>query len=257
MAGMSLDLSNKMAAILDFSIGSLPVKYLGLPSITTRLKYDDCVPLISKIEKRMNSWKGIFLSYAGGALLIRAVLNSMHVYWTPAFMLPMAVIDHIQSICCKFLWSGVGAAYKRAMVSWDGHSFSEGGLAIRDIKTCNRAANLRHICNLLNNDGNLWARWVWNNLLQNNNLGTTPIPQNCSWVWRNILKDREVAAIHAKSLIGNGHNTLFWHDPWHSNGILLNLFPHQLLYNSTLHKNAKVAAVIYEGQWPSYQSSDS
>lgn len=81
-AGMNRNTLELIASILHFPICSLPVKYLGLPLISTRLRYDDCLPLISKVEKRINSWKGRFLSYAGRMLLIKAVLTNMQVYWT-------------------------------------------------------------------------------------------------------------------------------------------------------------------------------
>ncbi|KAF6175892.1 hypothetical protein GIB67_003380 [Kingdonia uniflora] len=51
------------------------------------------------------------------------------------------------------------------------------------------------------------------------------------------------------SLSGNGENTLFWKDPWHPNGILLERFQLNFRYESTLHINAKVSAIITNGRW--------
>ena len=39
--------------ILPFEKGSLPVKYLGVPLITSGLKYSDCHVLVDKMEKRI------------------------------------------------------------------------------------------------------------------------------------------------------------------------------------------------------------
>lgn len=43
----------------------LPVRYLGLPLLTKNMTITDYLPLIEKIRKRISSWTGRFLSYAG------------------------------------------------------------------------------------------------------------------------------------------------------------------------------------------------
>lgn len=40
---------------LGFLEGTLPVKYLGLPLISTKMTYQDCAPLIKKVKKRINA----------------------------------------------------------------------------------------------------------------------------------------------------------------------------------------------------------
>lgn len=60
---------------------------------------------------------------------------------------------------------------------------------------------------------------------------------------------RDEAAKIARHMIGNGEKTLFWKDPWHPEGILMDKFPQQLTYNSVLHKEAKVSSVIVNGEW--------
>ena len=54
--------------ILDafkFEKGQLPIRYLGVPLITSKLKKQDCDTLVNAICTRINSWKSKFLSYAG------------------------------------------------------------------------------------------------------------------------------------------------------------------------------------------------
>ncbi|KAL2225212.1 UNVERIFIED_CONTAM: hypothetical protein Sindi_3023300 [Sesamum indicum] len=52
-------------AVLGFQEGHLPMRYLGLPLISSRLSIADCQPLLSKIDARINGWEGLALSYAG------------------------------------------------------------------------------------------------------------------------------------------------------------------------------------------------
>ncbi|GKC10895.1 putative reverse transcriptase domain, reverse transcriptase zinc-binding domain protein [Tanacetum coccineum] len=51
--------------ILPFEEGSLPVKYLGVPLVTSRLVFRDCKELIEKVQARVDDWKNKFLSAAG------------------------------------------------------------------------------------------------------------------------------------------------------------------------------------------------
>ena len=60
-------------AILDmtgFRLGSLPMKYLGVPLISSKLSHSDCQPLLDKIIARIQSWTCVSLSFAGRLQLI-------------------------------------------------------------------------------------------------------------------------------------------------------------------------------------------
>lgn len=63
-----------------FKEGTLPIKYLGVSLISTRLTTRDCRPLIEKITNRVESWTSKRLSYAGRLQLIRSVLFSIQGY---------------------------------------------------------------------------------------------------------------------------------------------------------------------------------
>ena len=59
--------SNEMKRILEilpFSVGKLPVKYLGVPLITKRINAKECKQLIDKVKQRVNDRKNRYLSYA-------------------------------------------------------------------------------------------------------------------------------------------------------------------------------------------------
>ncbi|GJV05005.1 polypyrimidine tract-binding protein homolog 2 isoform X1 [Tanacetum coccineum] len=80
---------NKLAIlqILTFEEGCLPVKYLGVPLVTSRLVFRYCKELIEKVQARVDDWKNKFLSVAGRLQLIRSVLSSMHIYWASMFIM--------------------------------------------------------------------------------------------------------------------------------------------------------------------------
>ncbi|XP_028073474.1 uncharacterized protein LOC114275678 [Camellia sinensis] len=106
--------------IAKFNEGTLPVKYLGVPLITTKPKAFDCQILIDRIAKRIRSWTNKLLSYAGRAQLIQTILFSMQVYWSSMFILPRKVIRDIESLLRAFLWSGSDLKKHSAKIDWRG-----------------------------------------------------------------------------------------------------------------------------------------
>ncbi|GKD09462.1 reverse transcriptase domain, reverse transcriptase zinc-binding domain protein [Tanacetum coccineum] len=74
--------------VLPFEEGTLPVKYLGVPLVSSRLKIRDCNELVDRVQLRISDWKNKSLSIVGRLQLIQSVLGSMHIYWASVFMLP-------------------------------------------------------------------------------------------------------------------------------------------------------------------------
>ncbi|XP_028074446.1 uncharacterized protein LOC114276808 [Camellia sinensis] len=91
-SGCDMELRASILEIAKFNEGTLPVRYLGVPLITTKLRAADCGPLIDRITKRVKSWTNRALSYAGRSQLIQSILFSMQVYWSSLFILPKKVI---------------------------------------------------------------------------------------------------------------------------------------------------------------------
>ncbi|KAL0333137.1 UNVERIFIED_CONTAM: hypothetical protein Scaly_2215200 [Sesamum calycinum] len=103
---------------LGFQEGHLPVRYLGLPLISSRLTILDCQPLLQKLDSRINGWEGVSLSFAGRVQLIKSVLIALEVYWARAFLLPKGVIKEIVKRLSTFLWKGTTTSgYPK--VAWD------------------------------------------------------------------------------------------------------------------------------------------
>ncbi|GJT94359.1 hypothetical protein Tco_1089877 [Tanacetum coccineum] len=63
--------------IMPFTIGSLPIKYLGVPLISSRLFKSYCSPLVDKVKMRLSNWKNKTLSFAGRLQLIKFVIGSL------------------------------------------------------------------------------------------------------------------------------------------------------------------------------------
>nr|GEW87841.1 hypothetical protein [Tanacetum cinerariifolium] len=113
--------------------GRFPVKYLGVPLVSSRLIYRDCNELIEKVQRRVNDWKNKSLSTAGRLQLIQSVVSSLHVYWASVFILPTRILLDIEQIMRGFLWCHGNMRRGMAKVAWEDVCLpiDEGGLGIR------------------------------------------------------------------------------------------------------------------------------
>ena len=75
----------------------LPVRYLGVPLISTRLKATDCESIKDRMLKRVISWISKKLSYAGRVQLVVPNLHGIQAYWSSIFIL----ISYLRRISMK------------------------------------------------------------------------------------------------------------------------------------------------------------
>nr|GEV04894.1 hypothetical protein [Tanacetum cinerariifolium] len=149
--------------ILPFEEDRLPVKYLGVPLVSSRLISGDCKELIDKVQNRVNDWKNKSLLIAGRLQLIQFVLSSMHVYWASVFMLPSRVLLDIEQVMRGFLWSQDNTSKGKVKVAWDVVCLPkiEGGLGIRRLDHFNKDLMVSHVWKLLSLKESLWVKMTF------------------------------------------------------------------------------------------------
>ena len=87
-------------------------KYLGLPTLISRAKYQSFFYLKDRVWKKLQEWKGKLLSRAGKEVLIKAVAQSIPTYTMGVFLLPTRLCDELNALCAKFWWGQVGEERK-------------------------------------------------------------------------------------------------------------------------------------------------
>ncbi|XP_047264670.1 uncharacterized protein LOC124896857 [Capsicum annuum] len=88
LAGVKDNIRDQILAMTGFSIGKLPIRYLGLPLSHRKWRKMDCHALVGKITERINVTNSKKLSYAGRLQVVNVVLFSIHSFWGAAFILP-------------------------------------------------------------------------------------------------------------------------------------------------------------------------
>lgn len=63
-----------------FFKGTLPVTYLGLPLLSSKLNMRDCEALVMRLCKQIDLWTNTFLKHAGRVQLIKSVLFGIQGY---------------------------------------------------------------------------------------------------------------------------------------------------------------------------------
>ncbi|KAL2231102.1 UNVERIFIED_CONTAM: hypothetical protein Sindi_1704600 [Sesamum indicum] len=243
------ELKDQLLEILGFQEGHLPMRYLGLPLISSRLSISDCQPLISKIDARIIGWEGISLSYAGRVQIIKSVLSTLSLYWASAFILPKKVIKEIEKRLRNFLWKGTTSS-GYAKVAWKDvcRPADEGGLGFKDISTLNHALMSKKLCDIIQCDRtSIWAQWLYQDRLRDTSIWTVR-EHGGSWGWRKILRLRPFLRSIVDYQIGNGGRFFVWQDPWHHLGPLIERFPHGPRH-LRLEESAKLSSVISAGEW--------
>ncbi len=114
-AAVPSTLQSQILSILNFRDSSLPVRCLGMPLISSKLTFQDCVPLIEKI---IRTWTARQLSFSGRLQLIQSVLNSIQMYWSSILTLPKKVVKVIEQKFNRFLWKGQDEGRGEVKVAW-------------------------------------------------------------------------------------------------------------------------------------------
>ncbi|XP_026416758.1 uncharacterized protein LOC113312217 [Papaver somniferum] len=209
----------QITQILDCTVGEFPVKYLGVPLLSTKLSYKDCLLLLERrVIKELNTKFKRFL-WAGPDLK---------------------------------------KSYNPIKWSYACHAYEEGGLGIKDLEYTNVAANIRHIWDLVSGKDTIWTSWVKSNLIKDKYFWSMKIPQDPSWCWRIILDHRELAKKHIGVLLGNEVSTSFLYENWHLKGSLVYWVEPHILETIGANDNSKVVDFISTAGWvfPDFMEDD-
>ncbi|KAL9660502.1 hypothetical protein QQ045_025317 [Rhodiola kirilowii] len=116
-------------------------KYLGLPLLLKRKRSLNFTGIIDKFWSKTQGWSAKQLSIGGREVLIKAVLESIHLYIMNCFMIPDGVLKKLQSFMHKYWWGGAASVHP---VFWVKNATllkekENGGMEFKDLKYLNLA----------------------------------------------------------------------------------------------------------------------
>ena len=137
-----------LANILRCRVGSLPMKYLGMPLGTPYKTASVWNPILERMEKKLSYWKRLYLSKGGRLTLLKSTLSSLPTYYLSLFVIPIAVADRLERTQRNFLWGSSEECFKYPLVAWEKVCLpiDLGGLGIKKLVHFNRA---------------LLGKWLW------------------------------------------------------------------------------------------------
>lgn len=114
------------------------------------------------MQKRLSSWKGRNLTFAGRLVLIKSVISSIPIYIMNTVKLSVAVCNDIDKIKRNFLWSGSDNKNSTHVVNWDDvcKRKEDEGLGIKQARPMNLALLSKLSWIVKEEHNNLWVRTV-------------------------------------------------------------------------------------------------
>ncbi|GJU58666.1 ribonuclease H-like domain-containing protein [Tanacetum coccineum] len=196
-----LKVQEDILQIMPLQVGSLPMRYLGVPLIAKKLSANDCRSLVEKVAEKINRWRNKMLTYVGIIQLIASVLSSMQIYWASVYMLPDSTIKEDQ-----------------------------GGLVIKDLKKWNEILLIKQLWKIIEGKDSLWVKWVNVAKLKGTSIWDIKSNHNDSCGWKKLLDLRSRVKNHVFYNVGNGKNIYVWFDRWDINGPLYNIIPRRVCW---------------------------
>ncbi|KAF7824315.1 reverse transcriptase [Senna tora] len=198
-----MDMRNTALRNLNFSAVNNPSRYLGY-TLGTKGKHNDFVPLINKIQSRINCWSNKYLSFAGKTTLINSVLSLLITYHTNTVALPTKTSKLIDKTLRDFFWSAPDDKKKIHTISWE--------------KICIPTSFLSLIaklaCQVNSQQNSLWSNSIRHYL--------NPTCNSFSTTGKAIRKGLSLISSNSSSIISNGKNTDHWFDNWFTKAPLKN-----------------------------------
>lgn len=147
-------------AVMGCSRSDFPITYLGMPLTVKKPTKQLFIPLIEKVEGRLQGWQSRLLSRGGRLLLTQTVLSSIPIYHMICFVLPKWVISRIDRARRRFIWGNRGKDHRYvSLYNWNLVCIPRrwGGLGIPDLHLRNVSLIMRWWWKLYNEPESIWS----------------------------------------------------------------------------------------------------
>jgi ribosomal protein L21E len=193
--------------------GSCPFKYLRLPMHYRKLSNKDWEIIEERIEKKLSSWKGKYISVGGRLVLINSVLSRLPMFMLSFFKIPKGVLKKIDYFRSRFFWQQYNQKRKHRLTKWNiiCQPKDQGGLGIQNLEIQNQCLLSKWLFKLINEEG-LWQTIICNKYLSSKTIGKVERKSGDSHFWTWLIKAKDAFLAHGSFCLKNGKQIHFWED---------------------------------------------
>ncbi|XP_074351958.1 uncharacterized protein LOC141691114 [Apium graveolens] len=173
--------------------------YLGLPNVIGRNKSAFLGHLKDKVNMKIRSWEGNYISRSGKEILVKHVAQTLPSYAMSVFLLLLEITRKIEKSMTRFWWnSSQSDKSKLSWMSWDRLSKHKhaGGMGFRPFRDFNIAMLGKQVWRLATNPNSLVSRVYKAKYFATSNILNANLGHNPSFIWRSLLE--------AKNLLSTG-----------------------------------------------------
>jgi hypothetical protein len=172
--------------------------------------------LKERFQKRLSDWVEKYLSSGGKEVLIKTILQALHVYAMSVFQFPAGLIEELNQLIRDFHWGDEHERRRMHWLSWDKLTQPKlnGGMGFRDFRVYNQALLARQSWRLLQFPDSPCARLLKAKYYPSGHLLDTAFIQDVSATWKGVMHGLELLKQGAIWRIGSGAMVKIWRDNW-------------------------------------------
>lgn len=143
---------------MSCGVGSIPFTFLGVKVWINPRKKSAWKNTISKIQRRLYSWKGKYLSQRGRITMINVVWTNLPIYPISFYKAPKEILKEIINIQLSFSWGGEEDKRKVFWVSYDSicKNKKEKGLGIKHCSFFNQTLLSKWLLRIISDPSHIW-----------------------------------------------------------------------------------------------------
>jgi hypothetical protein len=117
------------------------------------------------MERRLDSWKKIYLSRGDRLTLIKSKLSSLSTYFLSLFPLPADIARKTERIQRDFLWDGFDGESKLHLVNWKNvcSPVPRGGSGVKNLMFFNKFLLGKWLWRFVQEENSLWRQMIVEN----------------------------------------------------------------------------------------------
>ncbi|KAJ4819455.1 RNA-directed DNA polymerase (reverse transcriptase)-related family protein [Rhynchospora pubera] len=216
--------SSALASIFLYSLSNLPLAYLGLQLSHKTPDKSSFMPLLEKIDGKLQSWKGRLLTRAGRIQLTKSILSSFPVYFMACFKLPSWFIKRVDRLRRDFIWGKSNSSGRAIpLLNWQTCCLSKefGGFGLTELTLQNTILLLKFWWRLFSEKTSIWTTFLTAIYSRARN-PTNPLlwKGEGSFFWKQLRSLRALFQISTTWEINSGTTPLFWFDSWNGKPLI-------------------------------------